>query len=302
MRSQEVQQVIEMLRSRPVPETPPTLAEMRSGMEQMFVSAVDPAIQSAAVTAGGVPGEWVSVPSADEGRVVLYLHGGGYVLGSPTTHRDLAGRLARAAGARSLLIDYRLAPEHPFPAAVEDAVAAYQWLLGQGTSPSAIAVAGDSAGGGLTAATLVAIRDRGLPAPAAAVLISPWTDLALSGDSMTSRKTIDPMIAGAEGVAFMRDAYLAGADAKTPLASPLYADLAGLPPLLIQVGTDEVLFDDSIRFDARARAAGVDVTLEPGNGLFHVWHLFAAMLPEARTAIDRAGQFVRQHARALATA
>jgi acetyl esterase/lipase len=302
MSRQEIQQVVELLRSRPIPETPPTIEEMRAGMEQMMAVPADPAIQATPVSANGVPAEWVSVPAADEGRVILYLHGGGYVLGSPNTHRDLAGRLARAAGGRALVIDYRLAPEHPFPAAVEDAVTAYRWILDQGTPPAATAIAGDSAGGGLTAATLVAIRERGLPMPAAAVLISPWTDLALTGESMTTRKSIDPMIPGPEGVAFMRDAYLAGADPKTPLASPLYADLTGLPPLLIQVGTDEVLFDDAIRFDARARAAGVDVTLEPGNGLFHVWHLFAGMLEEGRQALDRAGAFIREHARALAPA
>jgi len=214
-------------------------------------------------------------------------------MGSLNTHRQLAGWIAKAAGARVLLADYRLGPESPFPAAVEDAVAAYQWLLGQGVDAAGVAIAGDSAGGGLTAATLIALRDRGLPMPAAGVLLSPWTDLALTGESLTSRAALDPMIAGAAGVSNMADAYLSGADPRTPLASPLYADLAGLPPLLIQVGTEEVLFDDSIRFDAKARAAGVDVTLEPWNGQVHVFQSFAFMVPEAREAIARIGEFVK---------
>jgi len=245
------------------------------------------------VSAGGVKAEWISAPGAIPGRVVLYLHGGGYVVGSIKTHRDLMGRVARAAKARVLGLDYRLAPEHPFPAAVDDSVAAYRWMLQQDLSPSRIAVAGDSAGGGLVVATLVAIRDAKLPMPATGVCLSPWVDLEGIGESMKTRAHADPVVQR-EGLTQMAAAYLGGKDARTPLAAPLYADLKGLPPLLIQVGDAETLLDDSNRLAQRARAAGVEVKLEVWPEMIHVFQLFAGFLPEGQQAVDGIGQYLGQ--------
>ena len=239
--------------------------------------------------------EWVTAAGTEAERTILYLHGGGYVIGSPATHRGLAERLSKAAAARVLVIDYRLAPENPFPAAVEDAATAYRWLLASGTEAGKIAVAGDSAGGGLTAATLVALREAGDALPAAGVCISPWVDMEGIGESMTARAGLDPMVQK-EGLLGMAGLYLQGADPRSPLAAPLYANLDGLPPLLVQVGTSETLYDDATRLADRAKAASVDVTLEPWDEMIHVWHLFAEALPEGQKAIDRIGEFVRQHA------
>jgi monoterpene epsilon-lactone hydrolase len=251
-------------------------------------------VTTAAVDVAGIPAEWVVAPDADAQCVILYLHGGGYVVGSIATHRGLAGRLSHAAAARVLLIDYRLAPEHPFPAAVEDATAAYRWLLGSGVNPARMVIAGDSAGGGLTVATLVALRDAGEPLPAAGVCQSPWVDLEGIGDSMTTKADVDPMVQR-ERLVQLAQCYLAGADPQTPLAAPLYADLHGLPPLLVQVGTAETLLDDATRLADRARAAGVEVSLEPWDDMIHVWQLFAPMLPEGQQAIERIGDFIRKH-------
>jgi epsilon-lactone hydrolase len=224
---------------------------------------------------------------------VLYLHGGGYVIGSPRSHRHLAAAIGRSAQTRVLLPDYRLAPEHPFPAAVDDAVAAYRWLLDRRIAPSRIVIGGDSAGGGLTVATLLALRDQKVPLPAAGVCISPWVDLTCSGASYTTRKAADPIVKF-DGIAMMSKAYLAGQDVKTPLASPLFADLGGLPPLLVQVGDDEVLLDDSVQLVDRAKKAGVDATLDVWPKMVHVWHWFFPMLDEGQAAIDKIGEFVRK--------
>ena len=242
------------------------------------------------VEAGGVSAEWSVAAGVDEAKVVLYVHGGGYVMGSAGSHRDVTGRLSKAAGARVLSLNYRLAPEHPFPAPVDDAVAAYRWLLAQGISPGNIAVAGDSAGGGLAIATLLALRDAGEPLPAAGIGISPWVDMEGTGESMTTRAAVDPVVQK-EGLLGMAKLYLGDADPKNPLAAPLHADLAGLPPLLLQVGDAETLLDDSTRLAEKARAAGVDVTLKVWDEMPHVWHLFAPILPEGRQAIDEIGSF-----------
>ncbi len=293
MASQELSMIINMLKSL-APKTELTIAEMRAGVEAMALAAQIPAdVTCQAVDAGGVRGEWVIAPGADPGRVMLYLHGGGYTLGSINTHRDLASRLSRAAAARVLVIDYRLAPEHPHPAAVDDATAAYRWLLANGIQPSRLVVAGDSAGGGLTVATLVALRDAGVPLPAAGVCLSPWVDLEGIGESMTTKAAVDSMVQR-DGLLKMAAAYLAGQDPRMPLAAPLYANLSGLPPLLIQVGTAETLLDDSTRLAERARKAGVDVTLEPWEDMIHVFQVFAMLLPEARQAIERIGEYVQQ--------
>jgi monoterpene epsilon-lactone hydrolase len=211
--------------------------------------------------------------------------------GSSLAYRALYGGLARAAGARGLALDYRLAPENPFPAAVDDAVAGYKGLLGQGIAPENIAIAGDSAGGGLTVATLVAARDAGLPMPAAAVAISPFADMEGTGESVVSKAAEDPSL-NREGLTGMAGTYLNGGSPRSPLASPIYANLAGLPPLLIQVGSVEILLDDATRLAARAGAANVDVQLEIWAGMPHVWHGFASMLSEGRDAIERAGAFM----------
>lgn len=295
MSQQQLQSLIAMLKAQPIAQAP-SLQQMRDGFEQMgSLFPVDADIRREPVSAGGVKSEWVSAPDADSGRAILYLHGGGYVIGSINTHRALAARLSRAAKARVLVIDYRLAPEHPYPAAVEDAVAAYRWMLTQGLKPSRIAAAGDSAGGGLTVATLVAIRDAKLPTPAGGACLSPWVDLEGIGESMTSKAGVDPMVQKA-GLIEMAKAYLGGKDPRTPLAAPLYADLSGLPPLLIQVGTAETLLDDASRLAERARKAGVKVTYEPWENMIHVWQLFAPMLEEGQQAIERIGGFVRENA------
>ncbi len=271
-----------------------SVAERRAAVEDITnVFPLAPDVIVTPVDAGGVPAEWVAAPGADPRRTMLYLHGGGYVICSINTHRELASRLARAAAARVLVINYRLAPEHPHPAAVEDAVTAYRWLLGRGASPARTVIAGDSAGGGLTVATLVALRDAGVALPAAGVCISPWVDMEGLGESMTTKADVDPMVQR-EQLVEMGKLYLGGKPPRTPLASPLYADLHGLPPLLIQVGTAETLLDDSTRLAGCALEAGVDVMLEPWEDMIHVWHIFATMLPEAREAIERVGAFVRE--------
>lgn len=295
MSQQQLDQIVQMLKAQPILASP-SLAETREGFEKMAGTfPVDADVKVEPVNAGGIKAEWIAAPGADAGRSILYLHGGGYVIGSINTHRSLAGRLSRAAKARVLVIDYRLAPEHPFPAAVDDSVAAYRWMLSTGLKPARTAVAGDSAGGGLAIATLVAIRDAKLPSPAAGVGLSPWVDLEGIGESMQTKASIDPMVQRA-GLLDMAKLYLGGKDARSPLAAPLYADLTGLPPLLIQVGTAETLMDDSTRIAERARKAGVKVTLQPWENMVHVWHLFAAMLDEGQQAIEKVGEFVRANA------
>jgi acetyl esterase/lipase len=283
-----------MLKSAPVAPEGASIQEIRSGFEQMGAMFPVPAdVKVEQVTANGVPAEWVSAPDARADGAILYLHGGGYVIGSVNTHRALVANLSRATGLRALSLDYRLAPESPFPAAVDDAVAGYQFLLGQGIAPERIVISGDSAGGGLTIATVVALKERGLPQPAAAVPMSPWVDMEGIGDSMTSKDEADPMV-HKDGLLGMAQAYLGGADARTPLAAPLYADLSGLAPMLIQVGTAETLLDDSTRIAEKARSQGVSVVLEPWEDMVHVFQMFASMLPEGQQAIDRIGEFVRE--------
>ena len=273
-----------------------TIAERRAQYERAEkVFPTPPEIKVERVSAPATPAEWLRPPSAAPGRVVLYLHGGGYVIGSPRSHRHLAAAVAGAAAASALLLDYRLAPEHPYPAAVDDAVAAYRWLLDQGAAPGHVVVAGDSAGGGLTVATLLALREARVPLPAGGVCISPWVDLSCGGESYRTKAAVDPIVQRA-GVDQMARAYLGDTPPRTPLASPLFADLGGLPPLLIHVGSDEVLLDDAVQLADRARAAGVDATLEVWDRMIHVWHWFLPMLDEAQDAIDGIGRFVRARA------
>lgn len=270
--------------------TPVSLDQRRAGMEKVAFRVADD-IGVEALTVAGRAAEWLRAPGAQAERAILYLHGGGYVMGSLNTHRSLGGEVSRAAQAAVLMLDYRLGPEEPFPAAVEDGVAAYRWLLDTGFAPHNLAIAGDSAGGGLTAATLVAARDQQLALPAAAVCISPWSDMTCSNESYQTRAEADPMIG--PDIGKMVDLYLQGKDATDPYASPNFADLGSLPPLLIHVGRDEVLLDDAIKLDHKARADGVDSTLEVWEDMIHVWHAFHPMLPEGRDGIVRVGQFLR---------
>ncbi len=260
-----------------------------------FEATAQPAAEdviSEPVAADGVAADWVSIRDHSAERVVLYLHGGAYVMGSTATHRALAGRIARAASARVLLPDYRLAPENPFPAAVEDALTCWRWLLAQGHAPERMAIAGDSSGGGLALATLLALKDADEPLPACAVGLSAWTDLEGSGPSAEPGAVDDPMLTP-EGLRDSGRDY-AAADLRNPLASPLFGDPEGLPPLLLQVGSREVLLSDSTRFAEKARLAGVDVSLEVEEGLIHVWQMLPGV-PEADTAVTRIGHFIEQN-------
>lgn len=242
-------------------------------------------------------GEWIErtdgAPLAHNGPTVLYCHGGGYYFCSPRSHRSIVFGLATRAEAPVFSLDYRLAPEHRFPAAFDDAVAAYRQLLALGIAPASIVIAGDSAGGGLALATLVALRDAGDPMPAGGLLFSPWTDLAATGASIRANDGRDPMFSGA-AIASAGKVYLGDTPATHPLASPFYADLHGLPPLFIMAGSTEVLLDDSRRVADKARAAGVECELEVWNKMPHVWPIFAPFIPEANRALERAAAFVRR--------
>jgi acetyl esterase/lipase len=241
-------------------------------------------------TIAGVPVERLS-PAHREQRVVLHLHGGGFIIGSCNSHRALCARLSAACKAEVVVPEYRLAPAHPFPAGLDDTVGVYAGLLESGVPADQIVLAGDSAGGGLALSTLLSAAKRGLPMPRGVLLLSPWTDLTLTGASLQTRAAIDPYFRPRD-LPVMRDAYLNGVDPAHPLASPLWADLSGLPPMLIHVGEQEILLDDSTRLAERATAAGVSVEIETGEGLWHIWHTFAPALPEANEAIARIGDFV----------
>ncbi len=244
------------------------------------------------VTANGVRAEWTATPDAARDSAILFLHGGGYVIGSLVSHRHMVSEMGRAARCRTLALDYRLAPEHPFPAPVEDTLAGYRFLLSQGLAPDRIALAGDSAGGGLVVAALVAIRNAGLPQPVCGWCISPWVDMEAIGDSMIDKAATDPGVQK-ELLLELAGLYLGGADPRSPLAAPIYADLIGIAPLLIQVGSVETLLDDSVRLARVAGAADVFVDLQIWPEMIHVWHLFHPELTAGRRAIGVGGDFVR---------
>ncbi len=268
---------------------------LRLELSQFIRSLITPVDAGAVrvVRDGSVNGEWLR-PASEPGQTVYYLHGGAYVACSPETHRAFTSALSRAANARVFALDYRLAPEHRFPAAVEDAVAGYRWLLNQGVDPQEIVIGGDSAGGGLTVATLIALRDAGEQLPRAAFVISPWADLACAGRSLDANDERDPMFYGA-GVRWMAPVYLGGASPRDPLASPIYADLSKLPPLLIHVSDNEVLLDDSTRLADRAKQCGVNVDLRVWNDLPHAWPVFVALrLPESYQALGEIARFIQQ--------
>ncbi|OUS17208.1 hypothetical protein A9Q88_05105 [Gammaproteobacteria bacterium 50_400_T64] len=300
MASPESKKLLELLwKNYPGPSNYEMMKDKVDKMRANFVKATanfaTPAsdVTVTTVDIDGTAAEWLDAPGVATDRVLLYLHGGGYVIGSIATHRGLTASLSKAANCRVLSLDYRLAPEHVYPAAVEDATKAYRWLLSQGIAADKITIAGDSAGGGLTLATLVALRDAGDTLPAAAIPISPWTDMEGTGESMKTKVDLDPMVEPG-GLMGMGQIYMGGGDPKQPTASPLYADYKGLPPLLIQVGDLETLLDDATRVAASAEAAGVDTTLEVWPDMVHVWHLFAPMVPEGREAIARIGQFIQE--------
>ena len=250
-------------------------------------------VETVATSLGGVPASLVTPPQSKPGRHILFLHGGAYIAGSALIYRHVTWRFAVAAEARLAAIDYRLAPEHPFPAALDDAVAAWRRLLGEGADPRHCAVMGDSAGGGLALALALRSRDEGVPLPAAVVALSPWTDLAITGQSSRSNAVYDPVLKS-DDLGMLAAQYVDGADPRNPYVSPLYGDPHGLPPTLFQVGSDEILRDDSERMAQRMREAGCEVTLEIWPRMPHVWHGFAPVVPEARRAIVRVGEFVRR--------
>lgn len=293
MSERTIERLLERLKRLP-PQTSLTLAELRAQYERALSAFPLPAeVTLQAVDGGPARGEWL-LPAVAGDAVVLYLHGGGYVIGSPRSHRHLVADIALAAGTRAFSLDYRLAPEHPFPAALDDAVAAYRWLIeSQQAKPGRIVLAGDSAGGGLVLTTLVALRNAGLPMPAAGVCISPWTDLSCSLPACDpQRPAYDPLIDHAVLRAMAR-AYVGRRSLRNPRASPLFADLRGLPPLLLQVADGEALVDDARQLAIAASNAGVHTTLEVWPRMVHVWHWYARMLDEGQQAIERVAQFMR---------
>ena len=247
------------------------------------------------VDAGGTAAMWIEPAGADPDTVLFYIHGGGFTAGSAAAYRGLSSHLSAATGCRVLAVDYRWAPEEPFPAALDDCEAGYRWLVtANDTASRNVVLVGDSAGGNLVAAMLLALKQRGNALPAAGVCLSPIFDLALTGNSVTTRAARDPMIL-ASSLQKCSTAYRGNSDPRNPLMSPLYGDLSGLPPLLLQCGSEEMLRDDSVRLAAKAKAAGVDVTFEEWNEMIHVWHLFADRLTDGRKALARVGEFVRAH-------
>jgi monoterpene epsilon-lactone hydrolase len=295
MANPQVQQLFQMLATSPLADPTQTLEQMRGnldGLSAMFPPQTE--VELAPAETGGVRAEWIRPAGAKPGLTILFLHGGGYTLGSLASHRDLASRIAKAAAANTLAIEYRLAPEHPFPAALDDALHAYRWLLETGHAAGEIAIIGDSAGAGLAIATALAARDAGTPLPGALALMSPWVDLHCDTPSLVN--SADPFMQPGP-VKLMAMGYLAGQDPKNPLISPLFAaDLKGLPRTLVQVGTIDGLRDDGQRFAELARKAGVDVTFEVWEDMFHGWHMFALMIADAQRATERVAAFLRGRA------
>jgi len=270
----------------------PSWTDMRAGYEATgSAMPVAEGVSVEEVTLGGVSGLKLTPDTVETGRTLLYFHGGGYVIGSPLSHRGMVSEIAKAMRATAYSMDYRMAPEVPFPAAVDDGLASYKALLEQGVDPARLVISGDSAGGGLTLATAISVRDAGLVLPAALAPISPWVNLANDGPAYRTKADTDPMVVK-PGIDLMAAAYLNGADAKTVLASPLGADLSGLPPMLVQVGSEEVLLSDSTMLAARAGAAKTPVTLEVWPDMVHVFHFFYPMLTDGRAAIARMGRWV----------
>lgn len=280
---------------------PPTVEGVREMMaESLFTAPMPEGVNVRKALAVNVHCEWIYAAGADPNKRLLYLHGGGYAAGNLDTHRVMCADISVASGVTVLNVDYRLAPEYPAPAQFDDALLAYRWMLDNGpageAAPSHTFVAGDSAGGGLTLAVLQGIRDAGLRAPDAAVMMSPWTDMTCSGDSFRTNAAKDPMV-GYGLVKWMGDMVTAGGDPRDPRISPLFGDFSGLPPMLIQVGEDETLLDDSLLTAEKATAAGVDVTLERWPDVIHVWHALGHGVPEASQGLNRVGEYLRGYFR-----
>ena len=274
-------------------DTAADVASVRAAFNALMAQVPVPAdVLQKPIEIGGVGGIEVTIPGNESERVILYFHGGVYVIGSAATSVPLVGGLVRRTGVNAITLDYRLAPEHPYPAAVEDARAAYEGLLAQGMEPGQIVLAGESAGGGLAVATLLAAREAGLPMPSCAFLMSPYADLTLSGETLVERQSLHPILTP-EGLRVRAPEYVAGADASDPLISPIFGDLSGLPPLLIQVGSHEILLSDALRLAARAATTDVAVTLDVTPGVPHVFQGYAGLLDEAGAALDRASDFVK---------
>jgi acetyl esterase/lipase len=292
MTESEIEAVRALLTSKP---RPVGWAERRARLDEVgshWPIASD--VKLAAVDLGGVAGEWSIVPGSDDDRVLMFFHGGGYCSGSIVSHRRMVTEAGRATGMRTLAVGYRLAPEHPFPAAFDDALTAWQFLKQHGIAPSRVAIGGDSAGGGLTVALINRLREGGEELPACAWLASPWTDLTMSGSTLVTKDAVDPLIHKAY-LCELAAAYLsAGIDRKDPRVSPLFADLRGFPPTLIQVGSAETLLDDATRFAAMAGNVDVPVTLEIWPHMIHAWPLWNAKLDAGRRALARAGAFIRR--------
>jgi epsilon-lactone hydrolase len=266
----------------------------RKGMENIGKMAKIPiGVTFEKTNCDEIPAEW-AVPNTLKTRgVILYFHGGAYAMGSIASHRSLSANIALASKTKCLTIDYRLAPEHPFPAAIDDALKAYKWLLKKGYKPESIVLAGDSAGGGLSIATLLRLKQENMPLPCTAVCLSPWLDLEGTGEQSELLSKKDPMIDVAAMRVFAAH-YVNAEQLKHPLASPLYADLSGLPPIYIQVSLSEILLDDTLRFEKKARAAGVTVKIDTWAKTVHVWQLFGSMLPEAMSAIKKIGAYIEE--------
>lgn len=268
---------------------------LRSGFEELMQRIpVPPDVRKVDAALGGVPAIEVTIEGIESANVILYFHGGVYVIGSANASIPLVADLARRTRSKVVSVDYRLAPENPYPAAVEDATAAYKGLLAKGIEPSSIAFSGESAGGGLAVAALLALRDAGTPMPSSAFLMSPWVDLTVSGETIVGKQEVDPILTG-EGLRWGVSNYTDGADPSAAYISPAFADLNGLPPMLIQVGSHEILLSDAVRLADRAAMSDVAVTLEVVPGVPHVFPAYAAVLDEGDAALSRAANFLKTH-------
>jgi len=298
MVSDGIKRISEMVRQNSKVVAKQRVEESRAGFEQfaaMFQVAKDVKIDN--VDVNGVSAVWISTPEAVEENVVLYFHGGGYVFGSINTHKEFMSRISRVSNSRVLLIDYRRAPENPFPAALEDAITAYKWLIdSEGIKPENLIIGGESAGGGLTLATLLKLRDTGIPLPAAALVLSPWADLDMTGETIRTKARVDPL-ANPSDLFFLASLYVGEDDPKNPYISPLYGDLKGLPPMIIQVGSAEILLSDAERIAEKAKAADVEVILDIWEDMIHMFQMFALWSPEGQKATEKLGKFIQKHLR-----
>jgi acetyl esterase/lipase len=296
MVSKGMERVIKLLKKVQSTSETITVESTRKALNQLAIlSKIPEDVEIGHIDIDGIEGEWIKAPNVIPDKVLLYLHGGAFIAGSIDTHRDLVCRISRVANIAVLIIDYRLAPEYPFPAALEDALISYKWLLSEKKMPSKdIIIGGDSAGGGLTLSLLLKLRDERIPLPKAAFCISPVTDLMGSGNSITSKAEKDPFLSPELGELII-DKYLKDTDPQDPLVSPLYADLHGLPPIYIQVGTSEILLDDSRRIAEKLKSANVEVELDVWRDMIHVFTAFAAWAPEGKEGIEKIGQFIKKY-------